>query len=50
MMNKLSKFADWIVAGKVRYWIAQWILYTIALFAASIVVATLFAVIYKYIQ
>ena len=50
MMNKLSKFLDRIVAGKVRYWIAQWIFYTIALFGASIVVATLFAVIYKYIQ
>lgn len=44
-MNILNKIGDWIVKKPYRYWIAQWILYTIVFLASCTTVAGIFVLI-----
>lgn len=46
-MNAINKIADWILAKSYRYWIAQWVMYTIVFFCACLTVAVFFGMLTK---
>lgn len=41
-MKLLDKIADWVVAKPYRYWIIQWLLYTVVFLCACFTVAMMF--------
>ena len=41
-MKLLNKIGDWIVEKPYRYWISQWILYSLLFLSASFTVACFF--------
>lgn len=46
-MKLLNAVADWIVAKPYRYWITQWLLYTVVFLAACTTVASIFVLMTK---
>lgn len=46
-MKLLSKTGDWIVAKPYRYWVTQWILYTLVFLSSTFAVACFFALLTK---
>lgn len=43
-MKLLDKIGDWIVAKPYRYWITQWVLYSLVFLSACFTVACFFAI------
>lgn len=46
-MKIIDKFADWVLAKRYRYWITQWLLWTLVFLCSTTMVALIFALITK---